>query len=592
MSRIRHLFWQQEHKVTSAHAGQMCGRNPLGLRHRGPGRRSGSKGNGRGTNRAETGAARRAITPVVLVLIGFLAARQGDAQPHDARVDSRPNIILIMADDMGWSDLGCYGGEIPTPHIDRLARQGLRFTQFYNNAVCGPTRASLLTGLYCQQTGHSGRGWNEPKDFSRCVLVSELLQASGYRTMMVGKWQGRDLAVARGFDRFFGPNCQSKISYYHEVFGNDFYLDDRRWHPPKHGFYLTDALNEWANRFLEQALEAPEPFFLYVAHIAPHWPLHAPEAYIAPHRQRYLENGWDYWRAARLQRQKELHLIASDTLLAPMSATIGQWSNDRHKAWQAQRMAVYAAQIARIDAGVGRLMATLEKSPRAENTLILFLSDNGAAPDGGLHPTTRGFGFGPHGEGPPFRRDGVPIRGGSGPENMPGPADTFAAYGLAWATVSNTPFRSTKLSAYEGGIRTPLIVRWPAVIEQGNRITHQVGHVIDLMATCLDVAGCEYPKEFRGRKPVPLEGKSLLPVFRGQHRVPHEVLCWDVPRNQALRQGPWKIVNAKHGAPWQLYHLESDPTERTNLADRYPQRVRQMAARFAQWCAHVGIAPP
>ena len=504
----------------------------------------------------------------------------------------RPSIILILADDLGWSDLGCYGGEIPTPHIDALARDGMRFTQFYNNAVCGPTRASLLTGLYCQQVGHSGRHWNQPKDFSRCVLIPEVLRASGYRTMMVGKWQGRDLAVKRGFDRFFGPNCQSKISYFHEVHGNDFYLDDQRWHPPKDGFYLTDALSDWANRFLEEALAVPEPFFLYVAYIAPHWPLHAPEPYIAPHRKRYLEKGWDGWRVFRFQRQKELGLIGSGARLAPIPAAIRPWQDDPHKAWQAERMAVYSAQVSRIDAGVGRLLETLAESGRAEHTLVLFLSDNGAAPDGGLAPTRRGFGFGPNGEGLPFRRDGARIRGGSGPDNMPGPPNTFAAYGLAWATTSNTPFRSTKLTAFEGGIRTPLIVRWPAVIRRGGQITHQVGHVIDLMATCLDVAGCDYPTEFRGRKPLPLEGRSLVPVFKGQRRASHELLAWDAPRNQALRMGSWKIVNARRGAPWKLFHLETDPTECTDLASQHPERVKAMAERFSKWCARVGIPTP
>jgi arylsulfatase A-like enzyme len=193
---------------------------------------------------------------------------------------TRPNIVLIMADDMGWSDIGCYGGEIPTPHIDSLARDGLRFTQFYNNAVCGPTRVSLLTGLYPQQVGHSGRAWNQPKDFSKCVLIPEVLQANGYHNMMVGKWQGRDLAVKRGFHRFFGPNCQLKISYYHEVKDNQFYLNDKRWQFPNEGFYMTDAFNDYSDEFLKEAVKKDDPFFLYVAHIAPHWPLHAPEKYV------------------------------------------------------------------------------------------------------------------------------------------------------------------------------------------------------------------------------------------------------------------------------------------------------------------------
>ncbi len=518
----------------------------------------------------------------------LLASSHVWAGGSEVRLAERPNVIVILADDLGWSDVGCYGGEIPTPHIDALAAGGLRFTQFYNNAVCGPTRASLLTGLYCQQVGHSGRRWNEPKDFSRCVLIPELLQASGYRTMMVGKWQGRDLAVERGFDRFFGPNCRSKVSYFHEVFGNDFYLDAQRWHPPRDGFYMTDAFSEYADRFLAEALEKPEPFFLYVAYIAPHWPLHAAEENIAPHRRRYLDRGWDEWRAARLERQKKLELFPEQTRLGPLDSSVRPWNELTHKAWQAERMAVYSAQVTRIDAGVGRLLATLKASGRSDNTLVLFLSDNGAAPDGGLRPTDRGFGFGAGGATARFRRDGVEIRGGSGPENMPGPADTFAAYGIAWASTSNSPLRGTKLTAYEGGIRTPLIARWPNVIGRGGRITRQVGHVIDLMATCLDVAHCEYPREFKGRKPVPLEGLSLLPVFEGRERVAHKVLCWDAPRNEALRQGNWKIVNRRHGARWQLYQLAEDPTERVDLAERFPDRVKTMAAEYERWRRRVG----
>jgi arylsulfatase A-like enzyme len=501
---------------------------------------------------------------------------------------TRPNIVLIMADDMGWSDIGCYGGEIPTPHIDSLARDGLRFTQFYNNAVCGPTRVSLLTGLYPQQVGHSGRAWNQPKDFSKCVLIPEVLQANGYHNMMVGKWQGRDLAVKRGFHRFFGPNCQLKISYYHEVKDNQFYLNDKRWQFPNEGFYMTDAFNDYSDEFLKEAVKKDDPFFLYVAHIAPHWPLHAPEKYVEKHRQRYLEKGWDEWRDIRANRQKEMGLVAKNTPLAAKNRSIKKWKDDPNKAWQAERMAVYAAQIASIDRGVGQLLKTLEASGKADNTLVIFLSDNGGAMDGGVNPTDRGFGFGPGAKGPKFRLDGVHPVGGSGPRNMPGGPETFAGYGVAWSTVSNTPWRSHKSHAYEGGIRTPLVARWPKVIRDGNQITTQSGHVIDFMATFLDLAGVDYPTQFNGRKPLPLEGKSLAPIFRGEERKPHDALYFSVPKNQSLRMGDWKIVNAARGKPWELYNLANDPTERTNLAAKHPDRARNMAAAFKQWQARVG----
>ena len=519
----------------------------------------------------------------------ILLATWQTSWPASVRAEpGRPNIVVIMVDDMGWSDLGCYGGEIPTPHIDVLSDGGLRFTQFYNNAVCGATRASLLTGLYCQQVGHSGRHWNQPKDFSKCVLLPELLQANGYHTMMVGKWQGRELAVARGFDRFFGPNCQAKISYFHEVHGNDFYLDDQRWSFPDEGFFMTDAFSQQADAFLQQAVGGNAPFFLYLAYIAPHWPLHAPENYIAHHRQRYLQRGWDGWRTTRLHRQQELGLFAAGTKLAPSDRAIGSWQEDPHPAWQAERMAVYSAQLARVDHGVGQLLTTLRMSGKLDNTLVLFLSDNGAAPDGGLAPTKSGFGFSNGEKTTPFRRDGHPVRGGSGPHNMPGPADTFAGYGLAWATLSNTPLRGTKSTAYEGGIRTPLIAHWPHVIRRGNQLASQPGHVIDIMPTCLKVAGIDYPVTFEGRHPLPLEGNSLLSVFEGRDQASHRALYFSVPRNQAVRMGDWKIVNAQRGAPWKLYNLSTDPTETDDLAPHHPERVTRMENAFRAWQSRVG----
>ncbi len=523
---------------------------------------------------------------LVLVCALFLVAIDGLCAADTAGA-RRPNIILVMADDLGWSDIGCYGGEIRTPQIDSLAKDGLRFTQFYNNAICGPTRASLLTGLYCQQVGHPGERWNEPKDFSKCVTVAELLQATRYHTMMVGKWQGRDLAVDRGFDRFFGPMCQAKISYFHEVEKNPYLLDRRRWIPPQ-DFYLTDAINDFALTFLKEAVTREQPFFLYVAHIAPHWPLHARQTDIALYRQQYRKYGWDQWRRRHFQKQHELRVIPDTWKLSPRPASVRDWKVDPHKDWQAERMAVYAAQVESIDRGFGKLLETVSKAGQADNTLILFLSDNGAAPDGGLAPTKDGFGFATNKKNDHWRKDRVPIRPGSGPDNLPGPPDTFAAYGLAWANVSDTPLRGTKLTGYEGGIRTPLVVRWPAVIHQRGEFTDQVGHVIDIMATCLDAAGTEYPTDFHGRKPLPLEGKSLLPIFQGHRRKGHDVLCWSVPRHHVIRNGRWKAIRTRKGGPWQLFDLETDGTETVNLAERQPERTKELAAQFELWRKRVG----
>jgi arylsulfatase A-like enzyme len=500
----------------------------------------------------------------------------------------QPNIILIMVDDMGWSDVGCYGGELDTPHIDSLATDGLRFTRFYNNAVCGATRASLLTGLYCQQTGHRGDRWNEPKDFKKCVLVSEVLQASGYHTAMVGKWQGRDLAVKRGFNRFFGPNCQAKISYWNAVRDNDFYLDNQPWEFPKDGFFMTDAFNDHAVEFLEEAVGGEKPFFLYVGYIAPHWPLHAREETISPYRNRYRQNGWGDWRDARLKRQQEIGLLSTRALPAPVPKSIPDWSVDPNKNWQAERMAVYAAQISNVDRGVGRMLEVLQDSEKDQDTLILFLSDNGAAPNGGLAPSNSGFGFAPGTNNGSWTKDGIVIQPGSGPDLLPGPRNTFAGYGIAWATTSNTPLRDHKQSAYEGGIRTPLIVRWPQVIKAEGTLTRQPGHVIDIMATCLDVASVDYPVEFQGRHPLPIEGKSLVPILHGRERPGHDLLAWNCGRGRAIQMKNWKLVRARDDQPWELYDLQHDIGETENQAAKFPDRVRQLATEYEIWRKRVG----
>ncbi|MDA1015002.1 MAG: arylsulfatase [Planctomycetota bacterium] len=522
-----------------------------------------------------------------LLPIAFLVALIAQPAAADPAPDCRPNIILVMADDLGWSDIGCYGGEIETPHIDSLARDGLRFTEFYNNAICGPTRASLLTGLYCQQIGHRGDRWNEPKDFNKCVTIGEVLQRTGYHTAMVGKWQGRDSALDRGFDRFYGPMCQAKISYFHEVQGNPYFVDRDRVELPK-DFYLTDALNNHAERFLKESVAGKKPFFLYVAHIAPHWPLHAHATDVAHYRERYRTSGWDHVRLRRFENQRQSGLVPATWKLAARAAGVHDWKTDKFKEWQAERMAVYAAQVAAIDRGVGRLLATLKATDAEDNTLVMFLSDNGAAPDGGLTPSGNGFGFGPNSRNTNWRRDGVAIRPGSGPDLPPGPHDTFAAYGLAWANASNTPLRGTKLGAYEGGIRTPLVARWPAVIRRHGAITRQMGHVIDFMATCIDVAQGDYATEFNNRKPLPLEGKSLLPIFEGKHREGHEQLCWSVPRHHAIRRGKWKAVQSRQGGAWQLFDLEADGTETVDLAKREVDRTKELASHFEIWRKRVG----
>lgn len=353
------------------------------------------------------------------------------------------------------------------------------------------------------------------------------------------------------------------------------------------GFYLTDALTDYALTFLGDYMRNPatekKPFFLYVAHIAPHWPLHARNADIAPHRSRYRDHGWDEWQAIRRKRQRELGLVPAGWLPAPRTKEVHAWAEDKFKDWQAERMAVYAAQVASIDRSTGRILDALKKAGQLENTLVLCMSDNGAAPDGGVRPTKGGFGFTTNQINGAWRLDGKPIRVGSGPDNLPGPPHTFAAYGLAWALTSNTPFRATKLTGYEGGIRTPLIAHWPAGIRARGKIVNDVGHFIDLMPTFLDLAGAKYPTAFRDRKPLPLDGRSLTPVFRGEPLGTRDLLAWRVPQHRVLRAGDWKIISRGQNSPWELYDLVHDGTETTDLAKQHPQRVREIGERWQAW---------
>jgi arylsulfatase len=521
-----------------------------------------------------------------IFVLGFLGSFPN--APAQSQGASQPNMVILMADDMGWSDAGCYGGEIQTPNIDRLANEGLRFTQFYNNSICGPTRASLLTGLYCQQVGHRGDRWNEPKDFSRCATFAEILQDAGYHTMMVGKWQGRDLAVKRGFGRFFGPNCQALISYYNEVQNNDFYLNGERWKFPESGFFMTDAFADYSVRFLEEAGKQDRPFLLYTAFIAPHWPLHAREKDIAPYRRVYAENGWNKLRDERFERHRKRGLVPPSWSLSKAPEDIPNWEKEPYKDWQAERMAVYAAQIACMDLAVGRILEALDRAGVAENTLVLFLSDNGATHRGPPKPTTAHFA--PQLESSDWRLDGVSMNPGTGPERLPGGPETFDAYGKPWGNLSNTPLSGFKSEAYEGGIRTPLVVRWPNVIRSDGAIERSVGHVIDIFPTLLDAAGAEYPEEFQERRLAPLEGRSLVPVLQGRDSLGDRDLCWDA-FGQAIRRGDWKLVRAAEEAPWELYDLENDGTETLNRASQFPERVAELQEAFRNWRTRVRVNP-
>ena len=516
-----------------------------------------------------------------------MPARQ--APGEGAAAGKRPNIVLIMADDMGFTDLGCYGGEIGTPNLDRLAADGLRFGQFYNCALCGPSRAALMTGLYPHQAG-VGERWTGLLS-KRSVTIVELLKQAGYATNVVGRldmvtadnWHDPQM-IRRHADHFFGSTGHvGPGNYFQAVRDTPFHLDGKPYQVPLKGFYKTDALTDYAVRFIGEAAKRAGPFFLYAAYNAPHWPLHAKEADIARYRRTYRALGWDELRARRYKRLTELGLIDARCPLSPRDPRVPPWNKAAHQRWEAERMAVYAAQIDCMDRNIGRILGAIRKAGAEQNTLVLFLSDNGPSDQAWPRQLDR--------KGRPWRRDGTPTRVGNKPTIMPGGPDTFVTYGPPWANVSNTPLRLYKGTSHEGGIATPLIAYWPQVIKPGGAITQQVGHIIDIMATCLDVAGVAYPPAFGGRKVLPLEGKSLLPIFQGKRREGHEALCWQLRGSRAVRMGKWKLV-ALRRKPWELYDMEADRAETNNLADRYPQRVKEMTAIHRAWARRCGVVRP
>lgn len=499
--------------------------------------------------------------------------------------DGRPNIVVILADDLGYSDIGSYGGEIETPNLDRLAAGGLRFTQFYNAGRCVPTRGSLLTGLYAHQAGvgemvtpSPARGYGGRLS-EQAVTLAEVLGLAGYQSFMSGKWHlthydygdpgptlHRDTwPLQRGFDRFFGT-LSGAGSYYHVISlmkGNGFIPSQPRFEG-REIFYYTDEINDHAARFIRQAEEG-KPLFLYVAHVAPHWPLHALPEDIAKYDDVYSV-GWDEIRRRRHQRMVEKGLIRADWPLAPRDPKVKEWAEAEHKEWEAHRMAVYAAMVDRMDQGIGRVVGALRETGRYENTLILFLSDNG-----GTHTLLQGR----------SSRHGYFARGGTRPGVFPGGPDTYAAYGPEWGHVSNTPFRLYKQCNHEGGVATPLIAHWPMGISDSGALRHQPGHVIDIMATAVDLAGAEYPTVYNNQTILPMEGVSLRPAFDNQ-LLDRGAIYFEHIGHRAIRTGTWKLV-AERGQAWELYDMEADRTELNNLAGQYPDVVEQLSRDWQAW---------
>jgi arylsulfatase A-like enzyme len=530
----------------------------------------------------EAGATRRRF---LSTLAGSAAAPLAGAAPK------RPNIVIMMADDMGFSDLGCYGGEISTPNLDRLAGQGMRFTQFYNTARCCPTRASLLTGLYAHQAGvgHMVEDRKLPGyrgDLNRSsVTIAEALRPAGYHTLMCGKWHVTPVSesrhnwpLQRGFERYYGTIAGGG-SYYNP---HALVKENEPVEPETRDYYYTDALGGHAAGLISEYARKPDPFFLYVAFTSPHWPLHALEPDIARYRDRY-KDGWDALRRERYARMIRSGIVDQRWPLTPRDPSVPAWTDAPNKDWQMRRMAVYAAQVSRMDQNVGRILDALKQSGAEDNTLVLFLADNGGCAEelriGATSATIR-----------PATRDGRPVRAGNDPSVMPGAADTFQSYGVGWANASNTPFRLYKHWVHEGGISTPLIARWPGRVKRTGTLTAGTGHLIDLMATCVDVAGAEYPRTYQGNAITPLAGKSLRPVLEGRRREGHSAIFWEHEGNRAVRQGGWKLVS-RYPDRWELFNLEADRTEMNDLAQKEPARAADMVRTYEAWARRANVVP-
>ncbi|MHC4463053.1 MAG: arylsulfatase [Planctomycetota bacterium] len=460
----------------------------------------------------------------------------------------RPNVVLILTDDLGFSDMGCYGGEIETPNLDALAAEGMRFTQFYNTAKCSPTRCALLTGCYHREVRNLKT--------NNTMTLAQAMRRAGYTTLMVGKWHLSSTPIKKGFDRYFG-HLSGATNYF--TGDKTFRLDEEPFEVPTHGFYTTDANTDFAIRFLDEASKKDKPFFLYMAYNAPHYPLQAPRDDIERYRGLYMK-GWDRLRVERRQRQLAMGLVKSKWKLTPRDEEVSAWNtlSQEQKEFEDLTMATYAAMVDRVDKNIGRLIAKLKSMGVVENTLLLFLSDNGACP---------------------FQRT-------KRPKIPPWRSDSYLTYHKGWAQLCNTPFRLYKQNQHEGGISTPLIAHWPGVIKAGS-ITDQAGHLIDIMATLLDIAGTSYPDQLDGNKLRPLRGKSLLPILKGQRRKPHGELFFEFARYKGLRTGKWKIAWCK--GPWELYDVEADRTELNNLAEKMPEKVAELAARHEAWIKELTV---
>lgn len=507
---------------------------------------------------------------------------------QQAFAQQRPNIVLIMADDMGYSDIGSFGSEIPTPNLDRLAAKGVRFTQFYNGARCCPTRASLITGLFPHQTG-IGHMTEDPENPTaddwgtfgyhgylnrNNVTMAEVLSAAGYHTYMAGKWHlgmhGEEKwPLQRGFEKYYGI-LAGATSYFKPQGGRGLWHNNTKLPPPQGNYYTTDAFTDSAIAFVNQQQDS-KPFFLYLAFNAPHWPLQAKEEDIKKFEGLYAK-GWDEIRKERYTRQLQTGIVDTSIKLSQRDPSVRAWDalTPAEQKDVAYRMAVYAAQVSSIDQNVGKLLETLKKKGQLDNTLIIFLSDNGACPE-------------------PYKE-----LGGGKQEDTNNPDSSWAiSYGMGWANASNTPFRRWKRETEEGGISAPFIIYWPKGIDKSreNTIVKTPSYLIDIMPTFIEVAKASYPKEYKGNSIFPITGRSLAPVFKGNMLSEHPYMYWEHEGWQAIRKGNWKAVKDNKSDVWNLYNLTNDKSEEHDVAAQHPDVLKELVTKWTEWAQQDFVVP-
>lgn len=532
---------------------------------------------------------RNYITSIAVILFLLSCNLRQNKNIKGLESKNRPNIIVIMADDLGYSDLGCYGGEIKTPNLDALAKAGIRFTQFYNAARCCPTRASLLTGKYPHQVGLDKNGQSLSKN---AATIAEVLKENGYRTGMTGKWHlsetkeiddpqkqllwishRKDNSVFAPLDSY--PSNRGFEEHWGVIWGVVNYFDpfslvhnEEEIKNVPNDFYMTDFITDKSIDLIDEFSKDPNPFFLYVAHTAPHWPLHALPEDIAKYKGVYDE-GWDKLRKNRYNGLIEKGIINFEVAPLAKNESGKLWAENEEKAWEAKHMEVHAAMIDRMDQGIGRLINKLKDTGEYKNTLILFLADNGASSERGYLP---GF------DRPGHNRNGEEIIYSHQKYNRLGDELTWGYLGGAWAGALNAPFRYWKRESFEGGSCSPFIIHWPDGLKgKENTINHGVSHVMDILPTFLDITATNYPDSINGLKTIPIEGRSILPLINGEANATRDTLFWEHETGKALRIGDWKI-SALIGGEWELFNLAKDRTESNNLSLIMPDKVKEMEA--------------